>query len=291
MRNSETEIPNADQIKFWNGAAGEQWATNQERMDANLRPFTDAAISLAAPADGESALDIGCGCGDTTLVLSERVGLDGHAMGLDISEPMIARARDRAAAVETMGLPCPRFAIGDASAWQFKSANYDLLFSRFGVMFFSDPAAAFANMRGALRQGGRTAFVCWQPMKDNDFFVVPTMAALTVLPAPEAPAPNAPGPFAFGDKDRLNGILKDAGFANIDISSLELEMDVAAGESVEGAGEELLNVGPIARLVEEISDDQRKDVKAAVVDALRPHAASGSVKLGTKTWLVSAQNA
>lgn len=290
MAKPTTESPNADQIKFWNGAGGEQWAKNQEAMDANLKPFAEAALQLASAQSGEKALDIGCGCGDTTLFLSDRVGLDGHAAGLDISEPMIARAKERAAAVETMGLPCPRFIVGDASAYEFRAASYDLLFSRFGVMFFADPVAAFTNMRGALRSGGRTAFVCWQPMALNDFFLVPTAAALTVLPAPEAPVPNAPGPFAFGDADRLNMILKDAGFADISIEGLELDMEVGKGRSIEEAGEELVRSGPLGRMVADISDDQRKAVTNAVIEALGAHSKGGKVHLGTRTWLVSAQN-
>lgn len=290
MAQPETENLNADQIKFWNGEGGAQWAKNQEAMDAMLRPFADAVLDLAAARSGEQALDIGCGCGDTTLVLSDSVGLDGHAVGLDISEPMITRAKERAAAVETMGLPCPRFVIGDASAYAFKTASYDLLFSRFGVMFFADPAAAFTNMRGALRPGGRTAFICWQPMAMNDYFMVPVAAALTVLPAPEAPKPGAPGQFAFGDKDRVNTILKQAGFTNISIESHELDMEVGRGRSLEDAGMEMTRSGALARLVADISEDQRSEVVDAVVKALEAHSKDGSVHLGTRTWLVSAQN-
>lgn len=290
MAEQTPENPNADQISFWNGAGGEQWAKNQEAMDENLKPFADAAIELAAAGSGEQALDIGCGCGDTTLFLADRVGLDGHAVGLDISEPMIARAKERAAAVETMGMPCPRFVVGDASSYGFKTANYDLLFSRFGVMFFSDPSAAFANMRRALRPGGRTAFVCWQPMAVNDFFLVPTAAALTILPKPEAPEPNAPGPFAFGDADRLNTILKEAGFADISIEGLELDMEIGKGRGIEAAGKELTRSGPIGRMVAEISDDDREAVTDAVIEALGAHSRNGKVFLGTKTWLVSARN-
>lgn len=290
MTDASSESPNADQIKFWNGEGGKQWAINQESMDANLKPFTVAALALAAAQSGESALDIGCGCGDTTLSLSDRVGLDGHAVGLDISESMIARAKERAAAVETMGLPCPRFVIGDASSYEFKAANYDLLFSRFGVMFFADPAAAFTNMRRSLRSGGRTAFICWQPMALNDFFMVPTAAALTVLPAPEAPPEGAPGPFAFGDKDRVNSILKDAGFSNISVDSLELDMEVGDGKGVEAAGQQLVRSGPLARMVVDLADDVRERVTDAVIEALKAHSHDGKVQLGSRTWLVSAKN-
>lgn len=290
MAEPEIVSPNADQIKFWNGPGGEQWAKNQEAMDENLKPFAEAAVQLASAKSGEQVLDIGCGCGDTTLILADKVGLDGHAVGLDISEPMIARAKARAAAVETMGLPCPRFVIGDASSYAFKSARFDLLFSRFGVMFFVDPTSAFANMRSALRSGGRTAFVCWQPMAMNDFFLVPTAAALTILPTPEKPPLHAPGPFAFGDADRLNTILKDAGFADISIDGLELDMEIGKGRGIEEAGKELTRSGPLGRMVADLSDEQRERVTDAVIEALGAHSKGGKVHLGTKTWLVSARN-
>lgn len=290
MSDVANDGPNADQIKFWNGPGGEQWAINQENMDANLKPFADAAVALADAKPGEQALDIGCGCGDTTLVLADKVGLEGRAIGLDISGPMIARANERAAAVETMGLPCPGFILGDASSYTFKPGQTDLLFSRFGVMFFSDPAAAFANMRTALRSGGRTAFICWQPMALNDFFMVPTAAALTVLPTPEAPPANAPGPFAFGDKDRLNRVLTDAGFSRISIDSLEIDMEVGGGKGIEAAGHELTRTGPLARMVVDLSEDLRERVTDAVIQALKAHESGGKVSLGSRTWLVSAKN-
>lgn len=157
-------------------------------------------------------------------------------------------------------------------------------------MFFADPAAAFANMRGALRSGGRTAFICWQPMAVNDYFMVPVTAALTVLPPPEAPTPGAPGQFAFGDKDRVNTILKEAGFADISIDSLEHSMEVGKDRSLEDAGKELTRSGALARMTAEISDDQRKEVIDAVVKALEAHNRDGKVHLGTRTWLVSARN-
>jgi SAM-dependent methyltransferase len=290
MADQTNTIANADQIAFWNGPGGEQWAKGQESMDENLRPFAEAAIALAAPMDGESALDVGCGCGDTTLILSERLGLDGRAVGLDISGPMIARAKERAAAFETMGLPSPKFLIGDASTHKFRAPNYDLLFSRFGVMFFDNPTAAFANMRKGLRSGGRTAFICWQPMAKNDFFLVPTAAALTVLPAPEPPTPNAPGPFAFGDNDRLNKILADAGFDSIQIESHFADMEVGEADAIPDAAKTLTKSGPLTRLVADADEATTEKVLEAVESALANHISNGKIKLGTQTWLVSAKN-
>lgn len=218
-------MDNSDQITFWNGAGGEQWAKNQESMDEDLRAFSDAVIRFAEPLPGERVLDVGCGCGDTTLGLSDKVGLDGMAIGLDISGPMIARAKERAAAYETMGLPAPGFVLEDASLYKPKIPSFDLVFSRFGVMFFAEPIPAFKNLRATLRSGGRIAFVCWQPMPLNEWFAVPMAAAFSILPPPtETPPATAPGPFAFSDQDYVSGILTEAGFSDVSLKVWKLKL-------------------------------------------------------------------
>ena len=284
-------MDNSDQIDFWNGPGGEQWAKNQETMDKDLQPFSVAALNFAAPQPGEKTLDVGCGCGDTTLGLSDRVGLDGIAIGLDISEPMIARAKERSAAYETMGLPSPRFVIEDASLYTPKVPNFDLVFSRFGVMFFAEPVTAFKNIRAALRGGGRLAFLCWQPLPLNEWFAVPMAAAYTVLPAPtQTPPANAPGPFAFADQNYVESILTEAGFRDIRFESLELEMNLGPVADLEAATKKITSSGPLSRVMNEVSDEERPKVLAAVSSALEEKVTDGHIKLGTKTWLVGAKN-
>ena len=283
--------PNAAQIEFWNGPSGQQWAKNQAAMDANLKPFADAAIELAQVQSGERILDIGCGAGGTTLALAVSAGASGHVLGVDVSKPMVDLARTRATSASDEGKPFPHFEIADASEYDFTAAPADLLFSRFGVMFFADPVAAFTNLRKGLRSGGRVAFICWQSMAENDFFAVPMKAALTVLPTPPAAPANAPGPFAFADKDNLDNILSEAGFNNINIESLALDMNVGHGKGIEAACKEVINTGPLSRLTSNISPDQRAAVNDKVMAALQAYETNGNIMLRTRTWLVSAINA
>jgi SAM-dependent methyltransferase len=289
MIETTQENPNTAQIEFWNGTGGEQWAKNQTTMDAALKPFAAAALGLAAAEAGEHALDIGCGTGVTTLALAEQVGSTGSAVGIDVSSPMITLARQRALAAKNRGRDYPRFEIADASRFNFAVDSVDLLFSRFGVMFFADPTLAFTNMRKSLRSSGRTAFICWQSMQKNDFFRVPLAAALTILPTPEPPPPNAPGPFAFASKDRIAGILKESGFTGVAIESLALVMAPGNGGGVEAACKELIANGPLSRLFSTSSPDQQADVKVAVMNALQDYCTDGMVELNTMTWLVSAK--
>ena len=161
--------PNAEQVRYWNEVAGPRWVRFQEGLDRQLAALAEAALGRAAPAPGEAVLDVGCGCGATTLELGRRVGGSGRALGVDISRPMLERARARAQAAGGAG----RLRRGRRADGEFEAGAFDLLFSRFGVMFFTDPAAAFANLRRALRPGGRVAFLCWQRFADNPWMLVP----------------------------------------------------------------------------------------------------------------------
>jgi len=171
--------PNAEQVRHWNEVAGPRWVLFQERLDRELAVFAEAVLERAKPAAGEAALDIGCGCGATTLELGRRVGAKGRALGVDVSRPMLERARARAAAA---GAAQVAFLAADAQTAPLEPAAFDLLVSRFGVMFFTDPTAAFANLRRALRPGGRVTFVCWQKIADNPWLLVPLGAVAQELP-------------------------------------------------------------------------------------------------------------
>ena len=209
MSMSDDAAANAAQIEFWNNAAGLTWAECQAQLDRQLAILGAAAMRSLAPAAGERILDIGCGCGETSYALAERVGATGAVLGVDISEPMLAVARQRSG---TPGSATPDFLQADAQTADLGEAGFDAVFSRFGVMFFNDPAAAFANIRRALKPGGRLAFVCWRPMAENPWMRVPMEAALPLLP-PQPPAdPTAPGPFAFADSERVRGILDRSWF-------------------------------------------------------------------------------
>lgn len=279
-----SEASNADQIAYWNGAAGETWTAIQDRMDLQLEGIGQAGIAALAPKPGERLLDVGCGCGATSLALAHVVGPQGAVTGLDISAPMLARARARAAEA---GLSNVRFEEADAQTEQFAPGTYDGIFSRFGVMFFSDPAAAFANMRRGLKPGGRLAFVCWRAMAENPFMVLPMMAAMPHLPPTPPPAPGAPGPFAFADEDHVRGVLTDAGFHGIAFARHDERIGVGdLEESVSVA----LRVGPLASVIRE-NPDRREVVTRAIRDAMAPHVTPDGVRLASAVWIVTATSA
>ncbi len=278
--------PNAQQIEYWN-RAGRRWVEVQTDIDAQLAPLGLAAIERAALRPGETALDVGCGCGQATLQLAERVGPQGRVCGSDISEPMLARARERAGEAK---LDNVEFSSGDAQTVAFPEGAFDLIFSRYGVMFFADPAAAFSNLRRALAKSGRLVFVCWQEFGKNPWMQVPMGAALAHLPPLEPAAPDAPGPFAFGDADRVRAILAAAGFAEVTVEALERPILLGGGGTLEDAVRFVLELGPTSRLLQDADEDDRERVRKSVTDVLAAHASAEGVRLGSASWIVSARS-
>jgi SAM-dependent methyltransferase len=195
---SDPSTLHAEQLAFWNGPAVTCWITKQEQMDAALAPVADAAIALAAVQSGERVLDIGCGSGATSIRLARLVGPTGHVTGLDVSKPMIELARKRSVGIANLD-----WLLADAAAQDFPPRSADLLFSRFGVMFFGEPVTAFANLRRALRPGGRLVFACWRPLNENPWTLLPLQVVQSLVPPMPRPGPNDPGPFAFDDPERV----------------------------------------------------------------------------------------
>ena len=205
---ADPEQINADQLAFWNGPGGHTWVARQEHADITLAPVTEALLDFATPQSGERVLDIGCGCGATTLEFARAVGPAGRVTALDISGPMLAEGQARAMAAGIANVDWqqvdPATAALDA---------YDLLTSAFGVMFFGDPVGAFANMRSAATPGARMAFVCWRALAENRWMEVPMNAVSRHLPPRPKAVPNAPGMFAFADLERVSEVLTAAGWA------------------------------------------------------------------------------
>jgi SAM-dependent methyltransferase len=279
---------NDEQRLYWNSDAGRAWVRRQERLDRQIAPHGERALAAAAPRTGERVLDVGCGCGATTLELARRVEARGFATGLDLSGPMLERARQRAAEA---GLGNVEFRQDDAQTAR-PGEPVDLVFSRFGVMFFADPAAAFANLAAALRPGGRLAFVCWQGVMKNPWVTIPMGAVAAHLPLPAPPPPGTPGPFAFGDADRVRGILDEAGFGGIEIEGAEIPMSPGGGD-LEDAVDLYLEIGPVAALLREHPDGAALAPKVAdaIRSALAPLVRGDELALGSAAWIVTARRA
>ncbi len=277
-----TDQANEEQSRFWNDVGGPRWVDAQEALDERLEPFGLAAIEAARTEAGESVLDVGCGCGATSLELARRVGPEGTVLGLDLSEVMLALARERAE-----GLDHLRFEHGDAQIYPFEARSADLLFSRFGVMFFADPAAAFSNFRRALRPEGRVCFVCWQGLEKNPWMAVPLSVTARHIDPEPPPPPGSPGPLAFSDPDRVREILETAGFSAVDLTALMPAFQV--GADADEAVRFLMQLGPSARLLQGRDDDVRALVANDMREALEPFAGESGIGLASAAWIVTAR--
>lgn len=272
---------NADQIAQWNADAGRNWTDEQERLDRLIAAYGTAALAKAAAQAGERVLDVGCGCGETSIALAGQVGPTGQVLGVDVSVPMLARAEERGAGIAQL-----RFQLADA-AHAALGGPYDLLFSRFGVMFFDAPAPAFAHLHAAMAPGGRLAFVCWRSFAENAWAHVPMSVGRRIIgPATQASDPHAPGPFAFADKDRVRAILVEAGWRDVTIAPCDAPMPL--GADARDAAAWTLKVGPLAALVRDAGEDMRAPIVAALTETLAQYETPTGVSLSGATWIVSA---
>ena len=275
---------NVDQANYWNGPGGQHWIDRQEMQDKLLAPVAELLLAAAAARSGERVIDIGCGCGATTLDVAAVTGATGRALGLDISEPMIERARERAA---ELSVPA-EFLVADATVHDFTSERADLMISRFGVMFFTDPALSFTNMRSGLRPGGRLAFACWREPRLNPWLTLPLRAAIRHAPKLPELGPEDPGPFSFADEARVRRILGAAGFGDVTLEPRDLELDTAVGGGIENALASALEIGPASRVLQDQPDEVKAAAKAEIRAALEPHQRGDGVWLGAAIWIVRA---
>jgi len=286
--NPKAAVPtdNSEQIAEWNGAMGQRWAALRQDIDRVVAPFGAAAVKKAALQPGERVIDVGCGCGETSIEMARLVGPAGSVLGIDVSQPMLAVARSHG---QSASLSHLSFREADASATPLP-ANVDLLFSRFGVMFFNRPSAAFGHLRKSLRPGGRCVFVCWRTPRDNAWAMTPLSAARQALDITPPPSdPEAPGPFAFADEERLRTILSDAGFGDIDVQRFDTA--IFLGPTPRSAAEGTVLMGPVARLVREVGGEHLPIIVDAIERTLAPLAApNGEVHLNGSTWIVAATN-
>jgi SAM-dependent methyltransferase len=277
-------LDNTDQIAYWNEGPGEKWAANQMRLDRLFAPLSEILIEAAAPKLGEHVLDIGCGCGDISLASAARIGANGHVLGADISYPMLERARERAGQLVAGQQAAIDWLKADAMVHHFEPTA-DLLISRFGVMFFADPRAAFANLRRGLKAGGRFAFLCWRPRASVEWMQWPLDQVSSLLPIPPVTT-GEPGPFGLADEVSTIGLLTGAGFADVRADPVEATLVLGEGrDPVADALELLLETGPLGRLIREAEPDVRAQAEPLLRRALEAKADTGEVRLRGACWL------
>jgi SAM-dependent methyltransferase len=279
---SPLDAANADQSAYWNGEPGRRWTALQDSQDRLFTPITAALFDAAALQPGERVIDVGCGAGETTLGAAARTGA---ALGVDVSEPLLARARERAAAVDSPA----RFTLADATVHDFSGESANALISRFGVMFFADPARSFANLRRGLGAGGRLAFVCWREPKLNPWLMLPYSAAVKHAPPPPRPAPDEPGPFSFADEGRVNRVLTEAGFSGVTLTPVDFTLDIGVGEGLDNAISKALQIGPASRALDGQPESIKAAAEAEIRAALAPVERDGAVPLGAAVWIVRAR--
>lgn len=267
---------------FWNAEGGEVWVRSQDLLDRLNAPIGEAVTARADPGPGKRVLDVGCGAGATTLDMARRLGPAGLSVGVDVSGPLLALARQRAQAA---GLDQARFVEADAQDHAFEPGGFDAILSRFGVMFFPDPDAAFANLRRALRPGGELVFACWRSPAENPLSQVPLEVAAPLLSEPLAPPREGPGRFAFADSERVRGVLERSGWRDIEIAPLDAPMPLSFDELMV-LSLELGSLGPVLRREDEAT---RAKVTDAVAARLRTYVQDGVVPMTAACWLVTAK--
>lgn len=269
-----------DMAAYWD-RAGRVWVEHQALLDRLMAPIAEAVVGAAGLVNGEAVLDVGCGSGATTLAAAWRVGPTGRAVGVDISGALVELARRRAG---EDGIESAEFLLADAQVHAFGPV-FDAVVSRFGVMFFPDPIAAFANLRRALKPEGRLAFAAWRSPEENPLSQIPLRAAAPFLPEPPRFERDAPGRFAFAERERVRAVLEGGGWREIAIAPL----DVASPLSFDELLTMSLRVGPLNPILKDADEALRRKVGEAVATALAPHVRDGVATMTSACWLVTAK--
>ena len=275
----------SSQADYWNDAGGVSWVDGQAQLDAQLAPLGALAIEAAAVQPGEAVLDVGCGCGGTTEVLSSLVGTSGRVVGLDVSAPMLARARERLAAARTS----VELLLGDAATFALPAHSFDVLFSRFGVMFFEEPLPAFTHLRGALKPGGRVAMVVWQSPSANAWATVPIEAVADIVEPPALGGAGEPGPFSLTDHDGVLAMLRAAGYTDVDLTGHEMDVTIGGGLPLSAAVEFTIDHGPVRRVLASASPEVRAAATERVAAALSPYDGPSGVRMPAAVWVITAR--
>lgn len=274
-------VANQAQATLWNEAGGQTWVEMNDILDHMLAPFETALTQAAFPGEGRRVLDIGCGAGATSLAMARRLGPEGLALGVDISGPLVEAAKARARAE---GLAQAAFVKADAQTYAFEPRDFDAVISRFGVMFFDDPQAAFANIRRGVRPDGTLTFVAWRSPVENPFMITAVQAAAPFLPAMTPPDPNAPGQFAFADGAKVRWILETSGWRDVNVAPLDLLSSVPEADLMAY----VTKLGPAGAALRDADDALKARVTEALATAFRPYVRDGEARFTSACWLVTA---
>lgn len=276
---TETATANPEQAARWNDRAGRSWAELSDMLDRLLDPFVPLLLGEAGPVAGRRILDVGCGAGALTVAATEQ-GASG--LGVDISGPLIEAARARAG---RLGLARAEFLQADAQTHRFDPQGFDALVSRFGVMFFADPGAAFRNLRSAVRPGGKLACLAWRSAAENGFMTAAERAAADILPQLPERVENAPGQFGFADPARVRSILTEAGWTDAEIRPIDVECSLTEDE----LGLYARRMGPVADLLPALDEARRSEVERRIDEAFRPYVRNGEARFTAACWILTAK--
>jgi ubiquinone/menaquinone biosynthesis C-methylase UbiE len=270
-----------EQAKRWNGVAGRAWVDAQQLLDQMFKPLEELLVEAVAAASRGRVLDVGCGTGSTTLAVARRLGLKGHCIGIDISDPMIAAARARA---EREGVAA-QFIRANAQVHAFEPESVDMIISRFGVMFFDDPVQAFANLLRAASPDAALRLIVWRSAADNPFMTTAERAAASILPNLPARRPDGPGQFAFADRERVSVILEKSGWAEIDLRPVDVDCILPEKE----LSRYLTRLGPVGMALQEADDSTRARVVETVRPAFDPYVHGTEARFTAACWMIGAR--
>ena len=280
----DSQVDLMPELSDWETSQGDHWAAHADRYTRMLAPYGELVTAAAGYRAGERVLDVGCGNGDLSVLAGPAVQPGGLVLGIDLSPAELAVAATRADAAGVTGVT---FSLGDAASERPASAPFDVVVSRFGVMFFPDPVAAFTNLRSLLAPGGRMALVCWRELLANDWMTVPAAAIGEVLPLPAGADPSAPGPFAFADRDRVEDVLRGAGLVDVRLSEVSPRIWMGADA---GAAADFIRGSGLGRAVfAGVDPALEAEAMARATAALAAYETPDGVWLGSAAWLVTAR--
>ncbi|WIG93621.1 class I SAM-dependent methyltransferase [Myxococcus sp. SDU36] len=273
--------PPEGQAALWNGPAGQAWVDSRDLLEGMFKPFEDLLVEAVQAHGARQVLDVGCGTGGTTLAVARRLGVQGHCVGIDISAPMLAAARARAEAEQVAA----SFIEANAEHQTVEPARFDMVVSRFGVMFFDDAVQAFANLRRAAKQSARLCVIAWRSPLENPFMTTAERAAAPLVPNLPTRQPDAPGQFAFADQGRVHRILEQSGWADIDIHPI----DATCTLPERGLVQYVTRLGPLGRVLHEADERTRTHVIETVRAAFNPYVHGDEVRFTAACWRVEAR--